>query len=84
MQTAARGPQVDQERCTLCGQCVQACPCHLIEWTEEGPRFHCSEQCELGVSCTADDECWLGCEGACPEGAIECPFEIVLGDSDAK
>ena len=82
MQTTSSLPQVDPERCTLCGLCVEVCPCHMIEWTEEGPLFRCAEQCPPGLDCPADDECWLSCEAACPEGAIECPFEIALGDSD--
>jgi formate hydrogenlyase subunit 6/NADH:ubiquinone oxidoreductase subunit I len=71
-------PQVDETRCTLCGLCVEACPCQAIELGEQGPVFACPEACPchgtdaevLGCSCL--------CEEVCPTGAITCAFEIVL------
>jgi formate hydrogenlyase subunit 6/NADH:ubiquinone oxidoreductase subunit I len=71
-------PQVDETRCTLCGLCVEACPCQAIELGEQGPVFSCPEACPchgtdaevLGCSCL--------CEEVCPTGAITCAFEIVL------
>jgi len=81
MQMTSCQPQVDLERCTLCGLCVEACPCYMIEWTDRGPLFHCAQPCESEGECVAGDDCWLSCESACPEGAIACPFEIALGDS---
>lgn len=84
MQRMSCQPQVDVERCTLCGLCVDACPCHMIEWTDAGPLFHCAQQCQTEYECAPAQECWLSCESACPEGAIECPFEIALGGSDAE
>jgi formate hydrogenlyase subunit 6/NADH:ubiquinone oxidoreductase subunit I len=71
-------PQVDETRCTLCGLCVEACPCQAIELGEKGPVFACPEACPchgtdaevLGCSCL--------CEEVCPTGAITCAFEIVL------
>jgi ferredoxin len=74
-------PTVNRALCTLCGRCVDACPCHAIEMTKDGPVFHCGEQCPHGAACTKEGECWCLCQEACPEGAIECPFEIVFEDS---
>ena len=71
-------PQVNQELCTRCGLCVEACPCHAVEMTDEGPVFHCGEVCALGQECPHGGDCWCACQEACPEGAIECPFEIVF------
>jgi formate hydrogenlyase subunit 6/NADH:ubiquinone oxidoreductase subunit I len=72
-------PQVDRELCTLCGLCVDACPCHAIEMTDGGPVFHCGESCAMEHDCPAGD-CWCLCQEACPEGAIDCPFEIVFDE----
>jgi ferredoxin len=82
METASSLPHVNRSRCTLCGACVQACPCGAIELTEEGPVFHCAEVCSPDGLCPRGGVCWLVCEEACPEGAIECPFEIVLEADD--
>ncbi len=76
-------PVWDPERCTLCGACVDACRCHAIEMGEHGPIFHCPDRCPSGPTC---EECAGACmcEDVCPEGAIECPFEIVFegGEED--
>jgi len=70
-------PQRDPAKCVLCGKCVGACPCRAIEMTEQGPVFHCPDECPHVGVCVAGD-CWCLCEEVCPEGAIECPFEIVF------
>ena len=62
-------PQIDETRCTLCGLCVEACPCHAVKLGERGPVFTCPE--------TID--CCCLCEEVCPTSAITCAFEIVLG-----
>ncbi len=70
-------PQVDETRCTLCGLCVEACPCHAVELGERGPIFHCPEVCPTPAACAGgSDGCCL-CEEVCPTGAITCAFEIV-------
>ena len=76
-------PRVDLARCTRCGLCVEACPCHAIEMTEDGPLFHCGEVCHPGGVCPEGGDCWCVCQEVCPEGAIECPFEIVFEGEDA-
>ena len=65
-------PQVDEALCTLCGLCVEACPCHAVELGERGPVFSCP------VSCTGVCENCCLCEDACPTGAITWAFQIVL------
>jgi ferredoxin len=71
-------PQVDEDRCTLCGHCVEICPCHAITLGERGPVFSCPESCPHSEACVAaSDGCCLG-EEMCPNGAISRAFEIVL------
>jgi len=71
-------PQVDEARCTLCGLCVEACPCHAVKLGEQGPIFFCPEACLwLRTGDEAFDCCWL-CEEVCPTRAITCAFGIVL------
>lgn len=78
MNTTCALPQVDEIRCTLCGLCVEACPCHAVKLEEQRLVFTCPESCPhtstgdevLGCSCL--------CEEVCPTGAISYPFEIVL------
>jgi formate hydrogenlyase subunit 6/NADH:ubiquinone oxidoreductase subunit I len=78
MNTTCALPQVDETRCTLCGLCVEACPCHAIELGEQGLVFACPETCPSPPTCAETlDFCGL-CEEVCPTGAITCAFEIVL------
>ena len=71
-------PEVDEALCTLCGLCVEACPCHATELGEQGPVFSCPESCPH--ACTGHEalDCHCLCEEVCPTGAIACAFEIVL------
>ena len=73
MNTTWALPEVDETRCTLCGLCVEACPCHAVELGERGPIFDCPEVCP---SPECSDGCCL-CEEVCPTNAISCAFEIV-------
>ncbi|RLC91495.1 MAG: hypothetical protein DRI79_02660 [Chloroflexi bacterium] len=68
-------PQVDETRCTLCGLCVEACPCHAVKLGEQGPVFACPEACRRARAEACD--CCCLCEEVCPTGAITCAFEIV-------
>jgi len=71
-------PQVAEARCSLCGLCVEACPCHAVKLGELGPIFSCPEVCLcLRTGDKACDCCCL-CEEVCPTGAITCAFGIVL------
>jgi len=78
MNTTPPLPRVDLELCTRCGLCVDACQCHAIEMTENGPVFHCGELCFLDGECPHGGDCWCVCQEVCPVGAIDCPFEIVF------
>ena len=78
-QTNPAMPQLDEHLCTLCGLCVEACPCHAVELGERGPVFACPEAC-LHASAETCDCCCL-CEEVCPTGAITCAFEIVGSQS---
>ena len=80
MEMVSSLPRANPALCTLCGACVEACPCHAIRLDKEGPVFCCPEVCKhSGVACTSSCEHVCVCEETCPTGAIECPFEIVLG-----
>lgn len=55
-------PDVDQEKCTKCKVCVQACPVDTIEMTgKDDTAFIIDDKC---ISCFC-------CNELCPEGAIE-------------
>ncbi len=71
-------PQVDETRCTLCGLCVEACPCHAVQLGEQGLVFTCPEACPHAPTCAEALSCCCQCEEVCPTGAITCGFEIVL------
>ncbi len=76
-------PQVDTTRCTLCGLCVEACPCHAVKLGDQGPIFSCPEVCP-GACPVSSGGCCL-CEEVCPTGAITWAFEIVAeADQDKE
>jgi Fe-S-cluster-containing hydrogenase component 2 len=74
-------PQVDEDRCTLCGLCVEVCPCHAVELGKRGPIFSCPEECSDICACPGEDHL---CEEVYPTGAITCAFEIVLEPSEEE
>jgi formate hydrogenlyase subunit 6/NADH:ubiquinone oxidoreductase subunit I len=78
MDTTCALPQVDETRCTLCGLCVEACPCHAVKLEEQRLVFTCPESCPHTSACNEALGCSCQCEEVCPTGAISCPFEIVL------
>jgi formate hydrogenlyase subunit 6/NADH:ubiquinone oxidoreductase subunit I len=77
-------PQVDETRCTLCGLCVEACPCQAVKLAEQGLVFTCPESCPHTLTCAEPLGCSCLCEEVCPTGAIACPFEIVFETDQDK
>jgi formate hydrogenlyase subunit 6/NADH:ubiquinone oxidoreductase subunit I len=74
-------PVVDMLCCTRCGLCVETCPCHAIELTEEGIVFNCADNCHRREAGEQDCGGWCLCEEVCPTGAIDCTFDIVLDEA---
>ncbi len=60
-------PLIDEERCTGCGDCVEACPEGAVALVDGKASIIDPDACDY---CTA-------CEALCPQEAIRCPFEIV-------
>ena len=64
-------PQIDPEKCNGCGLCVGVCQYDGLELVARVVVFI------GGDACT-----WCGlCEAVCADGAISCPFDIVLDES---
>jgi NAD-dependent dihydropyrimidine dehydrogenase PreA subunit len=61
-------PEIDSEKCTGCGRCVEECPTGAVELVEGLAVIVRPDDCNY---CT-------DCEPICPHGAIRCPFEIIL------
>jgi NAD-dependent dihydropyrimidine dehydrogenase PreA subunit len=66
-------PTVNPNICTGCGNCVAACPNHVIGLSAQRPVFTSPENCTY---CTQ-------CETTCPEQAIRCEF-IITWESDKQ
>lgn len=59
-------PNINLNRCNLCGLCVEGCPEQALQMTTLGPEFI------QPVSCTYCTDC----EDLCPTGAIRAPLQI--------
>lgn len=64
----ARIPLIEEGRCNGCGLCVGVCYQHALALEDGCIRLVASLDCNW---CTQ-------CESVCPNGAISCPFEVVL------
>jgi formate hydrogenlyase subunit 6/NADH:ubiquinone oxidoreductase subunit I len=65
-------PQVDQTLCTLCGLCVETCPCNAVQIKVADIVFTCHDDCQ------GEGEDFYVCEEVCPTGAIACAFDIII------
>lgn len=78
MNPATGLPEVDEEKCTACGKCVEACPKAIIELRPKGPRGR-----RIFVSCVSRDRgavalksCRVACIG-CGKCVEACAFEAI-------
>lgn len=78
LQGCQRVPVVDLSRCDRCGLCAEACPCGAIDLTARGLAFRCGSRCHIVEHCVALAQGFYPCESACPAGAIQGCFDIVL------
>ena len=67
-------PIIEQELCTGCGLCVSVCYQRALVLEEDMVRVIETEECSY---CTE-------CEAVCPSGAIHCPYEIVIEDTQIE
>ena len=68
----AEMPVIDQEKCNGCGLCISVCSCNALVLVDNIITVIETEECHW---CTL-------CEAVCPTGAISCPFEIVIEESE--
>lgn len=61
-------PIIDAEKCRGCGLCVSVCACGALVIVGN----------VVTIIETVDCGWCLQCEFVCPNGAITCPFEIVI------
>ena len=73
-------PQLDQDRCTGCGKCVEICPTAALGLR---PVRSSAQQMVLKAAVRYPERCTycLACEEICPVNAIALPFQIVMADA---
>lgn len=67
-------PEIDLEKCTGCGVCVQKCPTQAVAVVNGKVVALRPDLCNY---CT-------DCETFCEVGAIQCPFEIFLVEPESS
>ena len=65
-------PEINNDDCTGCGECVPACPSEALVLVENK------------VTLLPDIDCsYCGeCEEVCPTGAIACPYEVTFAEEN--
>ncbi|PIE84355.1 MAG: ferredoxin [Bacteroidia bacterium] len=76
-------PEVDAEKCTSCGACVDVCPKNVIELRKKGPKdrrvfVSCINKEKGGVAKKACDVACIGCMKC----AKTCPFEAITVENN--
>jgi len=66
-----RRPTLDPDKCNLCGLCVSVCLHGGLVIIEGTIQLVETDDCEW---CT-------NCEAVCPNGAISCPFDIIIEEA---
>lgn len=67
-------PIIDEDKCQGCGLCVSVCRCGSLVLMGKTVKAVAVEECS-----------WCGlCELVCPNGAITCPFEIIIENGSKK
>ena len=61
-------PMIDPEKCNGCGLCVEVCQHDVLLIVGEIVTVNTVKACDW---CT-------NCEIVCTEGALTCPFEIII------
>lgn len=67
-------PVIDREKCKGCGLCVSICYCGAFVLVDNRSTVIETEVCGW---CTL-------CEAICPNGAISCPFEILIEETQQR
>ena len=65
-------PEIDEEKCQGCGECVEGCRNNAVELVDNKAHIVRPEDCDYCAEC----------ESLCLYGAISCPFEIVFGEEE--
>lgn len=68
MNMAVWTPQIDDQICTGCGDCITACPTDALKLSEGVAAVREPEACNY---------CGI-CEMICPVEAVSLPYQIVL------
>ncbi len=76
-------PVIDQDKCTACGACVNACPKSIIELRKKGPRGM-----RIYVACSSEDKgaiarkaCKVACIG-CGKCVKVCPHDAIVVENN--
>lgn len=67
-------PQINQKKCTGCGDCIVQCPTDALGWHDNKATLLHPGLC---IYCAK-------CEDICPTNAIELPFLIVMSEREGE